>query len=226
MLACDEARTIADDLLLAADATENPQIKALALNAYAWAYRDADPAAAYDVSRRAMQIAHDSGNRFIEATIFINLSRLAAGHGDPIEALDYMVSAVRNYQDSGGFLLITGPLAMIAILLDRLGRHEAAATIMGYGDVPGSRLVFTEVDSAIAHLREVLGDQAYESLARQGESMTVAAIVKYAFDQIDQARAELNSVSHNRRHSRLSKLCIGITVNADGPSCGVQSPIL
>ncbi len=193
--ACNEARTIADDLLLAADATENPQIKALALNAYAWAYRDADPTTAYGVSRHAMQIAHDSGNRFVEATIFINLSRLAACHGDPIEALDYMVSAVRYYQDSGSFLLITGPLAMIAILLDRLGRYEAAATIMGYGDVPGSRLVFTEVDSAIAHLREILGDQAYESLARNGESMTIAAIVKYAFDQIDQARAELNATS-------------------------------
>jgi predicted ATPase len=193
--ACDEAMTVADGLLAAADATENPQIKALALNAYAWAYRDADPAAAYEVSRRAMQIAHDSGNRFIEATIFINLSRLAANHGDPIEALDYMVSAVRNYQESGGFLLITGPLAMIAILLDRLGRYEPAATIMGYGDVPGSRLVFTEVDSVIAHLREIFGDQVYESLARKGKSMTVAAIMMYAFDEIERARSELNAAA-------------------------------
>jgi hypothetical protein len=157
--------------------------------------RDADPAAAYEVSRRAMQIAHDSGNRFIESTISINLSRLAASHGDPIEALDYMVSAVRNYQESGGFLLITGPLAMIAILLDRLGRYEPAATIMGYGDVPGSRLVFTEVDSVIAHLREIFGDQVYESLARKGKSMTVAAIMMYAFDEIERARSELNAAA-------------------------------
>ena len=192
---CDEAMTAADGLLAAADATGNPQIKALALNAYAWAYRDADPAAAYEVSRRAMQIAHDSGNRFIEATIFINLSRLAASHGDPVEALDYVVSAVRNYQDSGGLLLITGPLAMIAILFDRLGRYEPAATIMGFGDVPSSRLVFSEVESAITHLRVILGDQVYESLAREGESMTIAAIVRYAFDEIEQARTELNAAA-------------------------------
>jgi predicted ATPase/class 3 adenylate cyclase len=191
--ACDEAMTVADGLLSAADATENPQIKALALNAYAWAYREADPVAAYEVSRHALQIAHDSGNRFIEATNFINLSRLAAGHGAPIEALDYMVSAVRNYQESGNFLLISGPLAMIAILFDRLGRYEAAATIMGYGDVPSSRQVFLEVDSAIAHLRQILGDEVYESLARKGQSRTVAAIVKYAFGEIEQARAELNA---------------------------------
>jgi predicted ATPase len=193
--AYEEAMTVADGLLADADATENPQIKALVLNAYAWAYRDADPAAAYDVSRHAMKIAYDSGNRFIESTISIGLSRLAASHGDPIEALDYMVSAARGYQNSGSFLLITGPLAMIAILFDRLGRYEPAATIMGYGDVPGSRLVFTEVDSAIAHLREIFGDQVYESLARKGQSMTIAAIVTYAFDEIERARSELNAAA-------------------------------
>jgi hypothetical protein len=47
----------------------------------------------------------------------------------------------------------------------------------------------------ITHLREVLGDQPYESIARTGEAMTTAAIVAYAYDQIDQARAELEAVS-------------------------------
>ena len=51
------------------------------------------------------------------------------------------------------------------------------------------------IDTAIAHLRDVLGDQTYESLARKGETMTTAAMVTYAYDQIDQARAELNAVS-------------------------------
>ena len=52
-----------------------------------------------------------------------------------------------------------------------------------------------EFNTAIAHLRDVLGDQTYESLARKGETMTTAAMVTYAYDQIDQARAELNAVS-------------------------------
>jgi hypothetical protein len=43
-------------------------------------------------------------------------------------------------------------------------------------------------------LRDVLGDQTYESLARQGEAMRTAEMVTYAYDQIDQARAELNAV--------------------------------
>jgi len=55
--------------------------------------------------------------------------------------------------------------------------------------------VFPEISAAIAHLRAVLGDQTYESLARKGETMTTAAMAAYAYDQIDQARAELNAVS-------------------------------
>jgi hypothetical protein len=55
--------------------------------------------------------------------------------------------------------------------------------------------VFSEFTAVIAHLRDVLGDPAYESLARKGETMTTAAMATYAYDQIDQARAELNAVS-------------------------------
>ena len=46
-----------------------------------------------------------------------------------------------------------------------------------------------------AHLRDVLGDQIYDSLAHKGATMTTADLATYAYDQIDQARAELNAVS-------------------------------
>jgi hypothetical protein len=52
-----------------------------------------------------------------------------------------------------------------------------------------------EITTAITHLRSVLGDQTYESLARNGETMTTAAMAADAYDQIGQARAELNAVS-------------------------------
>jgi hypothetical protein len=47
------------------------------------------------------------------------------------------------------------------------------------------------VSAAVA----VLSDQTYESLARKGETMTTAAIATYAYDQIDQARTELEHPS-------------------------------
>jgi hypothetical protein len=47
----------------------------------------------------------------------------------------------------------------------------------------------------MTHLRGDLGDETYESLAHGGETMTTAAMVAYAYEQIDQARTELNAVS-------------------------------
>jgi hypothetical protein len=55
--------------------------------------------------------------------------------------------------------------------------------------------VIPEINTAIAHLRDILGDQTYESLARKGATMTTSAMANYAYDQIDQARAELKAVS-------------------------------
>jgi hypothetical protein len=43
----------------------------------------------------------------------------------------------------------------------------------------------------IAHLRDVLGDQTYESLAHKGGKMTTTEMATYASDQIDQVRAKL-----------------------------------
>ena len=87
------------------------------------------------------------------------------------------------------------PLAALAALFDRLGRHEVAATIAGFALSPLTAVGTPQINTAITHLRDVLGDQTYESLARKGETMTTAEMVTYAYDQIDQARAELNAVS-------------------------------
>jgi hypothetical protein len=52
-----------------------------------------------------------------------------------------------------------------------------------------------EITTAITHLRDVLGEATYESLARKGETMTTAAIATSPYDQIEQARTELNALS-------------------------------
>ena len=44
--------------------------------------------------------------------------------------------AIRNYHDSGNVTLMHSPLAVLAALFDRLGHHEAAATIAGFAFNP------------------------------------------------------------------------------------------
>jgi hypothetical protein len=192
---CDAAITTAHGLVDAAEATRNPHALSFALLAYGFAFIDADPARALEALRRGLLIAQDSGNRANETHLAANLSRVEATHGEPLAALGYVALAIRNYHDSGDTATMRTPLAILAAFFDSLGRSEAAATIAGFAFSPFAAAAFPEINTAIAHLREVLGDQTYESLARKGATMTAAAMATYAYDQIDQARAELNAVS-------------------------------
>ena len=170
-------------------------VLSFALLAYGLACRDADPDHALETLRRGLKIAQDSGSRAAESYLAQLLARLEAEHGDPLAALAYLTRAIGNIHDSGNTAVIRTPMASLAVFLDRLGRHEVAATIAGFALSPLSATATPEIGTAIAHLREVLGDQTYESLARKGETMSMTAMATYAYDQIDQARAELNAVS-------------------------------
>ncbi|HWX99849.1 MAG TPA: adenylate/guanylate cyclase domain-containing protein, partial [Mycobacterium sp.] len=100
-----------------------------------------------------------------------------------------------NYHNAGDSTTLRIPLAVLAAVFNRLGRSEPAATIAGFALSPIAAAGVPEITTAIAHLRDVLGEATYESLARKGETMTTAAMATYAYDQIDQARTELNAVS-------------------------------
>jgi predicted ATPase len=189
----EEAMAVANRLIEAAEATANPFMLSFALFAFPYAFREADPGRALDAARRGLLIAQESGNRLNETQLAITLGRLEAEHGDTASAFDHLSLAIRNMHDSGD----TGntPLAALTALFDRLGRHESAATIAGFAFSPLTALATPEINTAITHLRDVLGDTTYESLARKGETMTTAAMVTYAYDQIDQTKTELDAVS-------------------------------
>jgi hypothetical protein len=191
----EQARVASEGLLAAAAATSNPYTACFALFSHGFAYRDVDPVASYDAQRRALTIAQDSGNRQMEAAIAVTLSMGAATHDDPTDSLDYLSIAIRHYYDAGSISLMHNPLAILTCVFDQLGRHEQAATISGFAATPMGRAGYPQINATIVHLREILGDKLYGSLARAGEAMTVAAMGRYALDEIDDARAELKAVS-------------------------------
>jgi predicted ATPase len=190
-----EAMDSADGLIEAAEATGNPSLLAWALGAYGAAFRDADPVGALNALGRGLVIAQHSGHRAGASLLAQILAPLEAEYGDPVSAFDHLTLAIRNYHNAGDTTAIRVPLASLAVLFDRLGRHEPAATIAGFALSPIAAVGVPQLSTAITHLREVLGDETYESLARKSETMTAAAMVTYAYDQIDQARTELNAVS-------------------------------
>ena len=189
--AIGEAMEVSKNLLSAASAADNPSLAGAALLGYGWARRESDPTEAYTALRRALAIAGESGDRQQTSIIAGLLTGLAADRGQLTEAFDYITQTVRHYYDSGTTELMRVTLGLLAALLVRLGCHEPAATIMGFTVAAIGHPSFPEINAAITHLRNVLGEQRYQSLATAGAIMTTPEIADYAFDQIDRARSEL-----------------------------------
>ncbi|WP_420716012.1 ATP-binding protein [Mycobacterium sp. 94-17] len=192
----DEARAAAQGVLAAADAACNPFVASFAMLAYGLAYYDADPRAAHDALRRSLMISQESGNRQMESASGSTISLVAANQRDPIECFETLMALIGRYYDTGNTALIKNPLAILAFLLDRLAHHEPAAIISGFAASSFTRVSYPQLNPTISHLRDVLGAQTYESLARTGETMTTADMVAYAYDQIDRVQAKLSTASN------------------------------
>ena len=191
----DDIRSSAAGLLDAADATDNPQLACVALLAAGIAERRADPVAAQAILERGQAIALDSDNHLMWAHMSTTLSRLTATYGEPVDALGHLASAIRNFRDSGSFSLMFSPLAILTALFDRMGQYDPAATISGFAATEWTRQANREFAPAVEHIRDVLGDEAFERLARAGRSMSDGAMATYALEQIDLAHADLRAES-------------------------------
>ena len=85
-----------------------------------------------------------------------------------LAAFDTLTEGIRNLHDSGNPANMRTPLATLAALSDRLGRYEPEARIAGFALGPLTSASVPEITTAITHLRDVLGDHAYESPRPQG----------------------------------------------------------
>jgi tetratricopeptide (TPR) repeat protein len=193
----DEALAASEELFEAVDGMANPALVTGALFAYGYTHRNRDPDAAQAALRRGLAIAQTSGLRQMESVLAATLSSVAANHGSPAEALEYLALAIRTYYDSGSLSFVTGPLGMLAVVLDRLERYEQAATVSTFAEAAIALATYPEIALAMAHIREVLGKDRYELFARVGAEMTHAARASYALDQIDRIRAELSNAGES-----------------------------
>ncbi len=195
-VAADHKKAMAEakGLVEAAEATHNQYAISFALTAEGLAFRNANPDRARRAMRRGLAIAHDSGNHAIETHLMAGLALLEANSGDPLAALEFFAGAIRHYHDAGNPANLRSTLGALAAFLVRLGLFEPAATIAGFAVDPLSAAWIPEINPAITQLREVLGDEVYLARSRSGETMTAAAIAKYAYEQIDEARATLEQL--------------------------------
>ena len=160
---------------------------------YGMACCDADPLGARVALRRGLAIAQESGNRYTVSHLANVLCRLEARHGDPLASLEPLALAIRNYQTRQHDHCPQYHLPPSLPSWIGLGATNPPPPSPGTHSIPlpepGSPKSTPRLKT---YLRDVLGDQTYESLARNGERMTTAEMATYAYDQIDQARTELD----------------------------------
>ncbi|MDT7758746.1 MAG: hypothetical protein QOH27_4644 [Mycobacterium sp.] len=191
----DEAMEASEDLRHADRVTENPALICWALLGYGHIRFDTDPVSSFEAHRLGAKIARETGNRVLETYHTANLSRLAARHGDSTQTLDFIAVSIRSYLDAGNYFLLPQPMAVLAHYFDGIGHYEVAATLSGFATTSFATNYFSEIEIAITHLREALGEETYASVAGRGAAMTNAAMAKYALEQIDLARAHLAQVN-------------------------------
>ena len=185
----DEAQTMAEEAVAAATARGIPSPIAFALVAYGRAFAETDPAQALAAMRRGLAVAHDSNNTWQEAMIGTELAALETAHGDATAALESIRRVIESQDRAGDVVTLTYSLSNLAVVFDRLGRLEPAATLFGtVAQTLPSRLI--EHSSTIEHLNHVIGSANVEQQMRVGGTMDRRAATLYALSEIERARNE------------------------------------
>ena len=187
----DEAIAIADAALEAARQYGSPFWIGWALGGYGRAFAERDPARALAALREGLAYARENRLDFWEANLAQDAARLEASHGRLDDALELFTASIDSFHRAGNVVFLAAALASLAVVFDRLGRAEVAATIYGASTRQASIGLVPDLRHGITHLRSVLGAARFEELVAAGAEHDPADAVRFAHREIEQLGADL-----------------------------------
>ena len=133
-----------------------------------------------------LELSRATKNRMMVNLLLPDALALQARTGDPMAALAGFRDMVTVWRSSADMFIFSHGMGSLVVLFDNLELWDVAATMRGTldGALSADALV-QDLPEAIAHLRDVLGDEVYESNYRHGAAMTVHQSTDYALEQID-----------------------------------------
>jgi predicted ATPase len=192
----DEAMSLADEMLVRAEATGVPVSIAFALSAYGRAFSQADPEKALSACREGVRVARESGNRLFESVGAMELAGLEARNGDSLTALDSFEQVIDVFHKTGNTANLASTLGYLAVFLDRTGRPSQAAVLHGAATRnPAALAIVADLTTVAKHIREALGDKDCNRLTSDGATMDTAEAVEYAQVEIQRMKDELSAPS-------------------------------
>jgi tetratricopeptide (TPR) repeat protein len=142
--------------------------------------------------RRTIELADSVGNRFLGGVSRVALSALRARTGEPEDSIHDLIVTIEDWRRSGMRSYLATSLRNLAILLDRIERDVAAATLLGALDRSAGFESFGDEAAELA----AVGDRLTAKLGHAAfEAAFVAGARRPLDDVIDELLAELASTT-------------------------------
>lgn len=171
-----------------------PTALAQAAYAHGVAIEASDPVAGRSHLWRAVELATDAGNRWVEAFARTEVLWIDARLGRVESSLHGYRQVVETWYRGGDWANQWLSVRHVAGILGQLGDDEAVAVIQGpLAAVRATQaLPFEPADAArlrvaLSQARQRLGGTGYEMLVGRGAAMEDHELVAYALDRIDRA---------------------------------------
>jgi predicted ATPase len=186
----EEARAIADETLEAARDLGNPFWIAYAMTGWGRAHASQNPVAALEILSRSLAYTTEHRLDYMRAIVLREMATLEETSGGLLEALEKFSTVIEWYRASGNRGSVTTTIGDIAVMFDRLGRLEIAATVYGTS-IPHGRSIAQELPTTVDHLREVLGDSRFDECVGVGSAMEFNDAMIYVRRVLDAAHRQL-----------------------------------
>jgi hypothetical protein len=180
-----DARAMADEALTVIGEQGQAFSVVLAFAGCGRAFAETDPDRALTALREGLNISRQHRIRLLELGITRELASVETLYGDRKTGLDLLDHALDGFHRAGNQMSLALTYEGLIVVLDHLGRPDAAATIYG---AAGSRAHVPKLTEAVQHLRMVLGPAAFDQCVAAGAAMESGDAVAYARQQIRHAR--------------------------------------
>ena len=188
----DEALELTDPAVVAARELGNPYWISYTLWIVGLALSKVDKKRALLAWDEGSEVVREHRVRFFEGFIGRDAARLHTAEGEPDAALKLFGPAIDSFHQSGNVPQLIITLASVPALFERIGRLDAAATLLGALSRESSSLHHVpELVDLGTRLAAQLGESRSKELASKGAMLDLNDAAAYAREQIELARKAL-----------------------------------
>ncbi|MGZ4768137.1 MAG: LuxR C-terminal-related transcriptional regulator [Ilumatobacteraceae bacterium] len=188
----DEALELTDSAVAAARELGNPYWIAYTLWIVGLAFSKADAARALLAWDEGVGVVREHRVKFFEGFIGRDAARLHTSEGEPEAALALLGPAIESFHQAGSVAQLIITLASVPALFERVGRLDAAATLLGaISREPASFHHVPELVDLGVRLTELLGEERSRQFTSAGAELDLNDAAVYAREQIELARRAL-----------------------------------